>query len=106
MTTPNFGRAFDLSALKKPAATAAEPIPGVAATAETLPRDLMPLSNSKPVILLCWSERFPESKETLALLGKLNKEDQESWQLAIEVGRDDAQVAQALQQWHIRPARP
>jgi putative thioredoxin len=97
MTTPNFGRAFDLSALKKPAANAAEPIPGVEATAETLPRDLMPLSNTKPIILLCWSERFPESKETLALLGKLNIDDQESWLLATVEIEKEPQVAQALQ---------
>lgn len=96
MTTPNFGRAFDLSALKKPA-TSNEPTPGIEATAENLPKDLMPLSNSKPVIIICWSERFPESKETLALLGKLNKEDQESWQLATVEIEKQPQVAQALQ---------
>lgn len=99
MTTPNFGRAFDLSSLKKSTATSApsEPISGVEATAETLPRDLMPLSNTKPVIIICWSERFPESKETLSLLSKLNKEDQESWQLATVEIEKQPQVAQALQ---------
>lgn len=96
MTTPPFGRAFDLSSLKK-SAPATENIPGIEATAETLPRDLMPLSNAKPVVILCWSERSPESKETLSILGKLNKDDQESWQLATVEIEKQPQVAQALQ---------
>ena len=98
MKQPNFGSAFDLSTLKKPAASAqSEALPGVEATVETLPNELMPLSNTKPVILLCWSERFPESRETLALMGKLNKEDNESWQLATVEIEKQPQVAQALQ---------
>jgi putative thioredoxin len=96
---PNFGSAFDLSTLKKPAsvATSAQPISGVEATAETLPKELMPLSNTKPVIILCWSERFPESGETLALLAKLNNDDNQSWQLATVEIEKQPQVAQALQ---------
>jgi len=96
MTTPPFGRAFDLSSLKKPA-TQQVPLAGIEATAENLPRDLMPLSNTKPVVILCWSERFPESKETLSLLSKLNQEDKESWQLATVEIEKQPQVAQALQ---------
>jgi putative thioredoxin len=96
---PNFGSAFDLSTLKKPAVSAAESqaMPGVEATVETLPNELMPLSNTKPVIVVCWSERFPESKETLALMGKLNADDKESWQLATVEIEQQPQVAQALQ---------
>jgi len=96
---PNFGSAFDLSTLKKPVPTTEtnQTIPGVEATVETLPNELMPLSNTKPVIVLCWSERFPESKETLALLGKLNADDKESWQLATVEIEKQPQVAQALQ---------
>lgn len=99
MKQPNFGSAFDLSTLKKPIATSEtnQTIPGVEATVETLPNELMPLSNTKPVIVLCWSERFPESKETLALLGKLNADDKESWQLATVEIEKQPQVAQALQ---------
>jgi len=96
MTTPPFGRAFDLSSLKKPA-TQQVPMVGIEATAENLPRDLMPLSNTKPVVILCWSERFPESKETLSLLSKLNQDDKESWQLATVEIEKQPQVAQALQ---------
>lgn len=96
MSNLNFGNAFDLSSLKKPAQSSA-PLPGVVATAESLPTELMPLSNSKAVIILCWSERFPESKETLHLLGKLNQADRESWQLATVEIEQQPQVAQALQ---------
>ncbi len=104
MKQPNFGAAFDLSTLKKPAAGAvnSEPTPGVEATVETLPNELMPLSNTKPVIVLCWSERFPESIDTLKLMGKLNKDDQESWQLATVEIEKQPQVAQALQT-HVVP---
>jgi len=99
MKQPNFGSAFDLSTLKKPTNLPAndEKLPGVEATVESLPNELMPLSNTKPVIVLCWSERFPESKETLALMGKLNVADNESWQLATVEIEKQPQVAQALQ---------
>ena len=99
MKQPNFGAAFDLSTLKKPASNAVnnDPAPGFEATVETLPNELMPLSNTKPVIILCWSERFPESLETLKVMGKLNKDDQESWQLATVEIEKQPQVAQALQ---------
>jgi putative thioredoxin len=84
--------------LKKPAPSAQPEVNlGVEATVETLPNELMPLSNTKPVIVLCWSERFPESRETLALMGKLNKDDNESWQLATVEIEKQPQVAQALQ---------
>ena len=96
MSNINFGNAFDLSSLKKPTQSA-EPIPGLEATNESLLKVLMPLSNTKPVILICWSERFPESLETLKLIGKLNKDDQESWQLATVEIEKQPQVAQALQ---------
>ena len=96
MTTPPFGRAFDLSSLKKPVQSN-EPIPGIEATPEVLQNQLMALSKSKAVIIVCWSERSLESKTTLQLMGKLNKEDNESWQLAtVEIERQP-QVAQALQ---------
>ena len=100
MSNLNFGNAFDLSSLKKPATnteTSNEAKPGIEATVETLPNQLMPLSNTKPVVIICWSERFPESIETLKLLGKLNKEDNDKWQLATVEIEKQPQVAQALQ---------
>lgn len=98
MKQPNFGSAFDLSTLKKPATNVInESIPGVEATVDTLPNQLMPLSNTKPVIVICWSEKFPESRETLSLMAKLNNDDKESWQLATVEIEKQPQVAQALQ---------
>ena len=99
MKNPNFGSAFDLSTLKKNqvAENVTAQIAGIEATVESLPNDLMPLSNTKPVIVLCWSERFPESKETLALMSKMFIEDNDTWQLATVEIEKQPQVAQALQ---------
>lgn len=94
---PNFGRAVDLSSLGKPKPEAAGPMPGVKITPENLTNEFLALSKTKPVILLCWSPRSPESQEVLSVLGKLSLADQGSWVL----GRVDVdaqpQVAQALQ---------
>lgn len=94
---PNFGRAMDLSSLGKPKAEAAGPMPGVEINPENLTNEFLALSKSKPVILICWSPRSPESQEVVALLGKLALADQGAWVL----GRVDVdaqpQVAQALQ---------
>jgi putative thioredoxin len=94
---PNFGRAVDLSSLGKPKAEAAGPMPGVEITPENLTNEFLALSKSKPVILICWSPRSPESQEVLATLGALEIAYESSWIL----GRVDVdaqpQVAQALQ---------
>ena len=94
---PNFGRAVDLSSLGKPKAEAAGPMPGVEITPENLTNEFLALSKSKPVVLICWSPRSPESQEVLATLGALEIAYESSWIL----GRVDVdaqpQVAQALQ---------
>jgi len=94
---PNFGRAVDLSSLGKPKPEAAGPMPGNEITPENLTNEFLSLSKSKPVVLICWSPRSPESQEVVAILGKLAMADQGSWVL----GRVDVdaqpQVAQALQ---------
>ena len=94
---PNFGRAVDLSSLGKPKAEPAGPMPGIEITPENLTNEFLWLSKAKPVILICWSPRSPESQEVVAILGKLALADQGSWVL----GRVDVdaqpQVAQALQ---------
>lgn len=105
MSTPfgagSFGKAFDLSSLKKPTPESAidnENIQvGIEATVETLPNELMPLSNTKPVIIVCWSTRFPESRAVLKSMAKLNQDDNGSWQLATVEIEKQPQVAQALQ---------
>jgi putative thioredoxin len=94
---PNFGRAVDLSSLGKPKPESAGPMPGVEITPENLTNEFLGLSKAKPVVLICWSPRSPESKEVVGILGKLALADQGSWVL----GRVDVdaqqQVAQALQ---------
>ena len=94
---PNFGRAVDLSSLGKPKAEPAGPMPGIEITPENLTNEFLSLSKAKPVVLICWSPRSPESQEVVAILGKLALADQGSWVL----GRVDVdaqpQVAQALQ---------
>ena len=94
---PNFGRAVDLSSLGKPKPEAAGPLPGIEITPENLTNEFLALSKTKPVVLICWSPRSPESQDVVAILGKLALADQGSWVL----GRVDVdaqpQIAQALQ---------
>jgi len=98
MTLPaNFGRAFDLSSLGKPAADVSTPIPGLQVTAQNLTSEFLPMSSTKPVVVLCWSARSPESVEMLRTLGKLEEEDKGAWVLAHVDIDSQPQVAQALQ---------
>jgi putative thioredoxin len=94
---PNFGRAVDLSSLGKPKTEPAGPMPGIEITPENLTNEFLALSKAKPVVLICWSPRSPESEEVVGILGKLALADQGAWVL----GRVDVdaqqQVAQALQ---------
>lgn len=94
---PNFGRAVDLSSLGKPKPESAGPMPGVEITPENLTNEFLALSKAKPVVLICWSPRSPESEEVVGILGKFALADQGAWVL----GRVDVdaqqQVAQALQ---------
>ena len=94
---PNFGRAVDLSSLGKPKPEASGPMPGIEITPDNLTNEFLALSKTKPVVLICWSPRSPESQEVVAILGKLALADQGSWVL----GRVDVdaqpEVAQALQ---------
>ena len=51
-----FGQAFDLSSLTQPKVEASD-IPGITVTQANLVKEVIPLSNSKVVILICWSPR-------------------------------------------------
>lgn len=94
---PNFGQAFDLSSLGKPAPTAPNIALGKVVTKENLAADFVELSMSKPVVLLCWTSRAPHSLDTLAILDKVNKEGDGKWELG-SVDVDSApEVASALQ---------
>jgi putative thioredoxin len=66
-------------------------------TKENLASDFVELSMTKPVVLLCWTTRAPQSLDTLAILDNLNKEDGDTWELG-SIDVDAApEVAGALQ---------
>ena len=92
----NFGNAFDLSSLKKPAADQL-PTVGVPVTQENLVSDFVSKSKEKVVVLLAWSTRSSQSKEILEILGKLEAADKEAWLLGTVDVYSQPQVAQALQ---------
>ncbi len=94
---PNFAKAVDLSSLGKPAPDTAIAMPGIVVTTENLQSELLPLSNTKPVVILCWSPRSAESATVLQSLGNLEAEDQGKWALATVDIDTQAPVAQALQ---------
>lgn len=94
---PNFGQAFDLSSLGKPAPTAPNVALGKTVTKENLATDFVELSMTKPVVLLCWTTRAPHSLDTLAILDKLNKEDEGKWELGSVDVDSSPEVASALQ---------
>ena len=94
---PNFSQAVDLSSLGKPAPDMTSPLPGIEVTPLNLQAEVLPLSQAKPVIVLCWSPRSTESVELLRTLGKLESEGAQSWILAHVNSDEQAPVAQALQ---------
>ena len=94
---PNFGQAFDLSSLGKPPVASSTLNYGKEVTKENLASEFVELSKSKPVILLCWTSRSPQSLDQLAILDKLNSEDNNVWELG-SIDIDQApEVASALQ---------
>lgn len=94
---PNFAQAVDLSSLGKPKAPPVGPMPGSEVTAANLTAEFLPLSQSKPVIVIAWSARSPESIEMVKTLGILETSYQGSWTLARLDIDAEPQVAQALQ---------
>jgi putative thioredoxin len=94
---PNFGQAYDLSGLGKPPIDTSTPMPGLEVTATNLTAEFLPMSAHKPVVVLCWSARSPESVEMLRALGKLEIGDEGAWVLARVDIDEQPQVAQALQ---------
>ena len=94
---PNFSRAFDLSSLGKPAPDTTSPLPGIEVTPQNLQTELLPLSEQKPVVVICWTPRSADSVNTLRTLGQLEAADQGTWALARVNVEEQAPVAQALQ---------
>ena len=94
---PNFAQAVDLSSLGKPKPAPTGPMPGLEVTAANLTTQFLPLSGNKPVIVICWSARSPESMEMVKTLGALESSYQGSWTLGRLDIDAEPQVAQALQ---------
>jgi putative thioredoxin len=92
----NFGNAFDLSSLKKPA-TDQLPTVGIEVTQENLVSEFVAKSKEKVVVLLAWSPRSTQSKDILETLGKLEKADDGAWLLGTVNVDAQPEVAQALQ---------
>ena len=94
---PNFGQAFDLSSLTKPKVDPSTPMAGIEVSVENLSSDILPLSLVRPVIVLMWSSRSPESVEMIKVLGKLEIDYKEAFSLARVDIEAHPQVAQAFQ---------
>ena len=92
----NFGNAFDLSSLKKPA-TDQLPTVGIEVTQENLVSEFVTKSKEKVVVLLAWSPRSAQAKEILETLGKLERADNGAWLLGTVNVDAQPEVAQALQ---------
>ena len=94
---PNFGQAFDLSSLTKPKVDPSIPMPGIEVSVENLSSDILPLSLVRPVIVLMWSPRSPESVDMVKVLGKLEVDYKAAFSLARVDIDAHPQVAQAFQ---------
>ena len=94
---PNFGQAFDLSSLTKPKVDPSVPMPGIEVTVENLSNEILPLSLIRPVIVLMWTSRSPESVEMIKTLGKLEVDYKGAFSLARVDIDANPEVAQAFQ---------
>lgn len=94
---PNFAQAVDLSSLAKPKTAPAAPLPGLEVTAANLSEKFLPLSATRPVIVIIWSSRSPESIELVKTLGSLEVLYKGSWVLGHIDAEAQPQVAQAFQ---------
>ena len=94
---PNFGQAFDLSSLTKPKVDPSVPMQGIEITVENLSNEILPLSLVRPVIVLMWTSRSPESVEMIKTLGKLEVDYKAAFSLARVDIDANPEVAQAFQ---------
>jgi putative thioredoxin len=72
-------------------------MPGIEVSVENLSSDILPLSLVRPVIVLMWSPRSPESVEMVKVLGKLEVDYKAAFSLARVDIEAHPQVAQAFQ---------
>ena len=94
---PNFGQAFDLSSLNKPKVDTSVPMPGIEVSVENLSNEILPLSLVRPVIVLMWTSRSPESVDMVKTLGKLEADYKAAFALARVDIDANPEVAQAFQ---------
>jgi putative thioredoxin len=94
---PNFGQAFDLSSLTKPKVDPSIPMPGIQVTVKNLSNEILPLSLVRPVIVLMWSSRSPESMEMVKTIGRLEVDYKAAFALARVDIDSNPEVAQAFQ---------
>jgi putative thioredoxin len=97
----NFASAVDLSSLGKPASEAIA-TPGITVNQENLISEIIPASNQKVVILICWSPRSAQAVSLLEIMGKYQEADllengEPAWILGTVDVDAQPQVAQALQ---------
>jgi putative thioredoxin len=94
---PNFGQAFDLSSLTKPKVDPSAPMAGIQVSVENLSTEILPLSLVRPVIVLMWSPRSPESVEMIKTLGQLEIDYEGTFALARVDIDANPEVGQAFQ---------
>jgi len=97
----NFASAVDLSSLGKPPAEVIA-TPGFPVTQANLISEVLPASNQKVVILICWSPRSTQAISLLEIMGRYQEADlfengEPAWILGTVNVDTEAQVAQALQ---------
>ena len=97
----NFASAVDLSSLGKPATPPIQ-TPGIPVTQANLISEVLPASNQKVVILICWSPRSAQATELLEVMGRYQEADllengEPAWILGTVNVDTEVQVAQALQ---------
>ena len=97
----NFASAVDLSSLGKPAQEAIA-TPGIEVNQGNLISEILPASNEKVVILICWSPRSTQAVSLLEVMGKYQAADvlengEPAWILGTVNVDVETQVAQALQ---------
>ncbi len=97
----NFASAVDLSSLGKPAQEAIA-TPGIEVNQGNLISEILPASNEKVVILICWSPRSAQAVSLLEVMGKYQSADvlengEPAWILGTVNVDVETQVAQALQ---------
>ena len=72
-------------------------MPGIQVTVENLSNEILPLSLVRPVIVLMWSSRSPESMEMVKTLGKLEVDYKAAFALARVDIDSNPEVGQAFQ---------